>query len=148
MKKTILSLAALCVLATFSSGKLMSAESSVYRPFSQEQNVTAGLSPSINSGFSLFTTAPVTYRNAKPDAGYVEINDLTTGQTYSAGLPPTGTSPVSTGIILTVGDRLEVTVYSGNGNCSITCNGSTQTGVSSLSISQPFMPNPSWIIIQ
>nr|MBB6139865.1 hypothetical protein [Mucilaginibacter sp. X5P1] len=133
----------------------MSEESNVLQPFNKMLNCTVNLSPpldmKINSVFSLFTSTPVpvSYKNLKPDAGSVEIDDLTTGITYPlTSLPPTGNKPVDTDISLAPGDIIEVTVYSGNGNCSITCNGSTETGVSSYYISSSFMPNPSWIVIQ
>lgn len=147
MKKAILSLAAFCMLTAFSSANVYQ------QPFNNQLNGTANLvslsNMEVNSVFCLFTLTPVTYRNLMPNAGYVVIDDITTGQSYGASLPPTTGSHVgNTGIQLSMGDMLQVTVYSGNGNCSITCNGETQTGVSSMYISQSFLPNPSWIVIQ
>lgn len=138
MKKLILSLAVLCLLAIFSSGKLMSAESNVH-PTSRK--------------LSKFTLASVAYRNLKPDAGYVVIKDLTTGQTYEASLPPTtNTRPTDSGIMLPIGDQIQVTLYSGNGNCDLRFQNHIQTGVSSLYVAsdtfQPGNPSPAAIQIQ
>jgi hypothetical protein len=151
MKKTILSLAALCMLTAFSSAKLMSVGSNVNKKLNGTTNLLPLPGMTINLVSPWLTLAPITYRNLKSDAGYVEIEDLTTGINYESSLPPTGNTPVDTPtpISLTVGDVIDVTVYSGNGDCSITCNGSTETGVSSLYLSNnSFEPDPSWIVIQ
>ena len=153
MKKAILSLAVLCVLTAFSGEKLMSAGSNQHQPFNKKLNGTVNLSPSFGMKINPVSPllVPVSYRNMKPDAGSVEIYDITTGTDYGMiSLPPTGNSPVKIGVSLAVGDFINVTVYSGNGDCSIKCNDYMQTGVSSLSLSNSLfsMPDPSWLVIQ
>ncbi|WP_316837774.1 hypothetical protein [Pedobacter nutrimenti] len=135
MKKLIFSLLVVCTLTAFSSEKMI--------------NVVPGSNLQTSSK-SLVTIAPVTYRNLKANAGYLVIYDITTGQTYSTSLAPTtGTLPVNTGIQLAIGDQLEVTLYSGNGDSSLKFQSVTQTGVSSLYISSIyFLPSPSMIVIQ
>lgn len=134
MKKLILVLPVLCMLTAFSNEKPVS---------------TASKASHVSKLKAAVTLAPVTYKNLKTNAGYLVINDITTGQSYSTSLAPTGSLPVSTGIQLNIGDQLEVTLYSGNGDSSLKFQDVSQSGVSSLYISSiHFLPSPSMIVIQ